>query len=233
MTKNPNGSSSAIQPGLPQIPTTSISAAGMTVEYFAVGSGEPILFLHCTGGSSRQWHPFAEGLRGHFQVIAPDLCGYGGTSRWPGSERFGLANEVALVTALIDRLGKPMHLVGHSYGGAVALQIARRSPECLSSLTLIEPAAFHLLIDGDNADELAFDEIMDIAATIARAVNCGYRSMLPCAHWGRAAHCRKPNDPGRLRGDNRPYPASWRHRDLGLKQRLATCRRCRALPANR
>jgi pimeloyl-ACP methyl ester carboxylesterase len=173
MTKNPNGSSSAIQRGLPQIPTTSISAAGMTVEYFAVGSGEPILFLHCTGGSSRQWHPFAAGLRGHFQVIAPDLCGYGGTSRWPGSERFSLANEVALVTALIDRFGGPMHVVGHSYGGAVALQIARRCPECLNSLTLIEPAAFHLLIDGDRADELAFDEIMDIAATIARAVNCG------------------------------------------------------------
>jgi pimeloyl-ACP methyl ester carboxylesterase len=173
MTKNPNGSSSAIQPGLPQIPTTSISAAGMTVEYFAVGSGEPILFLHCTGGSSRQWHPFAAGLRGHFQIIAPDLCGYGGTSHWPGSERFSLANEVALVTALIDRFGGPMHVVGHSYGGAVALQIARRCPECLNSLTLIEPAAFHLLIDGDRADELAFDEIMDIAATIARAVNCG------------------------------------------------------------
>jgi pimeloyl-ACP methyl ester carboxylesterase len=173
MTKNRNSSSSAIQPVPPQIQTTSIGVAGMTVEYFAVGSGEPILFLHCSGGSSRQWHPFAEGLRGHFQVIAADLCGYGGTSHWPGSERFSLANEVALMTALIDRLGKPMHLVGHSYGGAVALQIARRCPECLSSLTLIEPAAFHLLIDGDNADELAFDEIMDIAATIARAVNCG------------------------------------------------------------
>jgi pimeloyl-ACP methyl ester carboxylesterase len=173
MTKNRHSSSSAIQPVPPQIQTTSISVAGMSVGYFAVGSGEPILFLHSTGSSSRQWYPFAEMLRGRFQAVAPDLCGYGGTSRWPGTERFGLANEVALVTALIDRLGKPMHLVGHSYGGAVALQIARRCPECLSSLTLIEPAAFHLLIDGDNADELAFDEIMDIAATIARAVNCG------------------------------------------------------------
>jgi pimeloyl-ACP methyl ester carboxylesterase len=173
MTMSPNISPSAAHPLPLQIPMTSISAAGMTVEYFVVGSGEPILFLHCTGGSSRQWHPFAEMLRGRFQVIAPDLCGYGGTSRWPGSERFGLANEVALVTALIDRFGKPMHLVGHSYGGAVALQIARRCPECLSSLTLVEPAAFHLLIDGDGADDLAFDEIMDIATTIARAINSG------------------------------------------------------------
>ena len=173
MIGKPDISPSLAQPVPLQIQTTNISVAGMNVEYFAVGSGEPILFLHCTGSSSRQWYPFAEMLRGRFQVIAPDLCGYGKTSRWPGSGRFCLANEVALITALIDRFGRPMHVVGHSYGGAVALQIARRCPECVSSLTLIEPAAFHLLIDGDRADELAFDEIMDIAATIARAVNCG------------------------------------------------------------
>jgi pimeloyl-ACP methyl ester carboxylesterase len=157
----------------PDMATRRISAAGGSVGYFAVGDGEPILLLHCTGSSSRQWYALAEALQTRFQVIAPDLCGYGQTSHWPGTGRFSLAKEVALVTALIDHFGKPMHVVGHSYGGAVALQIARRCPECLTSLTLIEPAAFHLLLDGDDDDELAFEEIMSIGASIARAVGCG------------------------------------------------------------
>jgi pimeloyl-ACP methyl ester carboxylesterase len=150
-----------------------VSAGDMTVAYFSVGSGEPVVLLHCTGGSNKQWLPLAEILRTRFEVIAPDLCGYGETSHWPGAGPFSLLSEVALVTALIDRAGKPVHLVGHSYGGAVALQVARRSPECLTSLTLIEPAAFHLLLDGDHADDRACEEIMDVGAAIARAVNCG------------------------------------------------------------
>jgi pimeloyl-ACP methyl ester carboxylesterase len=150
-----------------------VAAGDMNLAYFAIGRGEPIMLLHCTGGSNKQWHALAETLSTRFEVVAPDLCGYGDTSHWPGSQPFSLLSEVGLITALVDRLGKPVHLVGHSYGGAVALQVARCRPECLTSLTLIEPAAFHLLLDGDETDERASEEIMDIGAAIQRAVNCG------------------------------------------------------------
>ncbi len=152
---------------------TSIDVGDINFRYFVAGTGEPIVLLHCTGGSGRQWADLCEALRTSFQVIAPDLCGYGSTTHWPGAGTFNLAVEADLVGALIDKLEKPAHIVGHSFGGAVALQLALRYPQHLKSLTLIEPAAFHLLRDGDDEDERAFRQISEVAATVANGVNCG------------------------------------------------------------
>jgi pimeloyl-ACP methyl ester carboxylesterase len=151
----------------------SLDVGDVNLKYFVVGSGEPIVLLHCTGGSGRQWAELAELLRTDFQVIAPDLCGYGGTTHWPGVGPFNLAVEADLVCALIDAFKRPVHLVGHSFGGAVALKLALRYPEHLKSLTVIEPASFHLLRHGDDMDDLAFRQISEVAAIIANAVNCG------------------------------------------------------------
>jgi pimeloyl-ACP methyl ester carboxylesterase len=152
---------------------TSIDVGDINLKYFIIGTGEPIVLLHCTGGSGRQWAELAEALRANFQVLAPDLCGYGGTTHWPGNGTFNLAIEADLVGALVDKLKKPAHIVAHSFGGAVALQLALRYPQHVKSLTLIEPAAFHLLRDGDDEDERALRQISEVAATVADAVNCG------------------------------------------------------------
>jgi pimeloyl-ACP methyl ester carboxylesterase len=150
-----------------------IDAGGISLKYYAAGIGEPLVLLHCTAGSGRQWSAMAQALRSDFRVIAPDLCGYGGTAHWPGNGTFNLAIEADLVAALLDMLGQPAHIVGHSYGGAVALQFASRHPRYLKSLTLIEPASFHLLRDGDEVDERAFRQISEVGAVVANAVNCG------------------------------------------------------------
>ena len=150
-----------------------IDAGGISLKYFAAGIGEPVVLLHCTAGSGRQWADVAEALRSDFRVIAPDLCGYGGTTHWPGNGTFNLAVEADLVAALLDMLGKPAHIVGHSYGGAVALQFASRHPRYVKTLTLIEPASFHLLRDGDDIDERGFREISEIGNTVVNALNCG------------------------------------------------------------
>ena len=151
----------------------SIDVGGISCQYSAVGAGEPIVLLHCTGHSGRQWAELAAAFRTDFEVMAPDLCGYGGTAHWPGSGTFNLGVEADLISAVVEKLNRPVHLVGHSFGGAVALQLALRHPEHLRSLTLIEPAAFHLLCDGDDEDERALRQISEIATTIASAVNCG------------------------------------------------------------
>lgn len=153
--------------------TARIDVGDINVNYFAVGAGEPIVLLHCTGGSGRQWTELAEALQANFRVIAPDLCGYGETTHWPGNGTFNLAVEADLVAALIDKLKKPAHIVGHSFGGAVALQLALRYPQHLKSLTLIEPAAFHLLRGGDEVDDGALRQISEVGTTIVNAVNCG------------------------------------------------------------
>lgn len=75
--------------------------------------------------------------------------------------------------SLMGRLDEPVHLVGHSYGGAVALHVARTRPERVRSLTLVEPSAFHLLRDGDEADGAALAEIVDVAVDVRLALAYG------------------------------------------------------------
>src|SRR5262245_30518704 len=132
----------------------------------------PIVLLHCSGSSGAQWRSFAASLGERYQAVAPDLIGYGAAAPWSGGE-FSLAREAAAVRSVIGRLQQPVHLVGHSYGGAVALHIARTRPELLRSLTLIEPSAFHLLRGGDVTDLAGLREIETVAADTRASLLAG------------------------------------------------------------
>lgn len=133
---------------------------------------EPVVLLHCSGSSGAQWRVLAAQLGERHRVVAPDLIGYGSAAPWAGGE-FSLAKEAAEVRSVIGRLHEPVHLVGHSYGGAVALHIARTRPELVRSLTLIEPTAFHLLRNGDAIDAAALAEITAVAADAQAALLAG------------------------------------------------------------
>jgi pimeloyl-ACP methyl ester carboxylesterase len=134
------------------------------------GKGAPVVLLHASGSSGTQWRSLAARLATRYHVFAPDLIGYGSTPGWNGRGGFCLAHEAALVRGLLGGLGEPAHLIGHSYGGAVALQVARTRPELLRSLTVIEPVAFHLLRDGDAVDGAALREIEGVAAAVSHAL---------------------------------------------------------------
>lgn len=142
-----------------------IEISGTHVELLEQGAGEPVVLLHSSASSSAQWRALAGRLNARYRVMAPDLHGYGGTAHWPGDDAFTLAQESRIVHALLGRVGGAAHLVGHSYGGAVALHVARQRPDLLRSLTVIEPVAFHLLDDAM--------EIRMVASDVAKAVACG------------------------------------------------------------
>jgi pimeloyl-ACP methyl ester carboxylesterase len=118
----------------------------------------PVLLLHSGGLSSRQWDRLASHLSPSFRVLAPDFLGYGRSRTWPRDAPFGLDDDASVIEALLDGLGEPAHLVGHSYGGLVALRIALRRE--VRSLALYEPVAFGVLHDGEDPDALA-----DLATT--------------------------------------------------------------------
>lgn len=147
-----------------------IEVSGSRVEYLEEGRGEPLVLLHSSGGSGAQWRALVERLSPRYRVLAPDLYGYGATAPWPGRGPLRLACEAQIVRAMLSRAGAPAHLVGHSYGGAVALHVARESGAQLRSLTLIEPVAFHLL---RGRDPRALAEITAVAARVAAATACG------------------------------------------------------------
>src|SRR5262245_44083858 len=134
---------------------------------------ETVVLLHCSGSSGAQWRALAAQLGTRYDVIAPDLYGYGAGVPWSGERNFSLAEEAAPILSILGLLGEPAHLVGHSYGGAVALHIARTRPELLGSLTLIEPSAFHLLRGGDPIDLAALREITAVATHACVALASG------------------------------------------------------------
>ncbi len=132
-----------------------------------------VVALHCSGGGGRQWRRLAERLAPDHRLIAPDLIGSDGGGAWEGQAIFSLADEAASIIALIDRLEGPVHLVGHSYGGGLALHIAARRPERLASLSLYEPSAFHLLRTMGPPGRAALREIQAIAGAIHTGLSEG------------------------------------------------------------
>ena len=138
-----------------------------------------VVALHCSGAGGYQWRRLAGVLGAHFQMVAPDLIGCGAEPHWTGVHPFRAADEASRVVDIIDAAESPVHLVGHSYGGGVALRVAAERPDRIASLTLYEPVAFHLLRTAGVAERAAFDEIMAFARQIDRAVLCG-------AYWAAA-----------------------------------------------
>src|SRR5262245_12500855 len=106
---------------------------------------EPVIALHCSGAGAAQWRGLRDALGADYELNAPEHYGCESAGPWTGAHAFSLADEAARTIALIDESEHRVHLVGHSYGGGVALHVALARPEKLASLTLYEPSAFHLL----------------------------------------------------------------------------------------
>ncbi len=156
-----------------------IEAQGAQVSYIEAGSGEPVVLLHSSVSSGVQWRSLIEVLQPRCHVMAPDLYGYGASDPWPGQGRLKLADEAAIVEQLAAKCGGPIHLVGHSYGGAVALRLALTRPELLRSLTVIEPVSFHLLWNSDPMGVRFYGEVRELADAIWAAVaNGNYREAM-------------------------------------------------------
>src|SRR5215470_12039457 len=130
-----------------------------------------VVLIPCSAGSARQWKALAEQLPG-FDPLPLDLWGHGSHDRWHGAGPLSLAEEAAAIHEACPD-GMPFHLVGHSYGGGVALRFALSHPQRLRSLTLIEPSSFHILKDAQATDAHLLEEIRAVAAAVNHGVTCG------------------------------------------------------------
>jgi pimeloyl-ACP methyl ester carboxylesterase len=134
-------------------------------------SSERVVLIHCSASSWRQWQALASQLAG-FHPIPLNLWGHGNHHGWHGAGPLGLAEEAeAIREACPD--SAPFHLIGHSYGGGVALNFALRHSERLLSLTLIEPNCFHVLKAADKSEAHLLDEIRSVAQAVNHGVICG------------------------------------------------------------
>lgn len=121
------------------------------IQMFRGGEGPPLLFLHAGGGGG--WFPLHERLSRRFEVFAPDHPGFGISDVLEDVE--DVDDLVYHYLALMDRLGleSPV-IVGHSFGGWVAAELAVHSPERVSGLVLLTPAG--LRIPGHMIADLFF-----------------------------------------------------------------------------
>lgn len=100
--------------------------------------GMPILCLHGHPGTGRCMSVFSDYLSPHFQIIAPDLRGYG---RSRTTQSFGMEQHLDDLSALLNRLGQPCLLLGWSLGGILAMELALQHPKQIAGLVLISTAA--------------------------------------------------------------------------------------------
>ena len=147
-----------------------LDIAGRPVWYRDTGAGESVVALHSSASSGKQWQDLGTLLAGDFRVLAPDLYGYGKAADWSGPAPLQLADDVAIVAAMAALGEGAIHLVGHSYGGVVALRAVMDGRVPVRSLTLFEPVAFYLLRDGTAADQPLWREASRVAGAVRIAV---------------------------------------------------------------
>ena len=152
-----------------QLPTS--ATVSRLPHYRESGSGPFVLCIHSFSSSSSQYQALMQRLAPRFHVVAADLYGHGRSPSWFGERRFTLADEAAPLEALLPD-DVPVHLVGHSYGAAVALRIAAANRVRVRSMALYEPTMWGTLshlCPGDPATleiEAVRDETMQL-------IDCG------------------------------------------------------------
>jgi pimeloyl-ACP methyl ester carboxylesterase len=151
---------------------TILGEADGQIAYSDAGAGEPVVMLHCSSASGSEWRSLATRLGEGWRTIAVDQWGCGESAAWPGRRPFSLQEEAEPVVAILRTLGGRAQVVGHSYGAAVALKVARMAPKLVSSLTLVEPSCFHVLNDAPAAEELVA-EVLGVGAAVAKACSAG------------------------------------------------------------
>lgn len=122
-----------------------------------------VVLLHSSQSASSQWRQLIKQMQGKAQIIAIDLLGYGQAPQPEQSVHFRFAQELprihrALQNANVD---KPIQLIGHSYGGALALAFAVNNPELIERIAVYEPVSFHVLPE-DSPGMLEIREVNDL-----------------------------------------------------------------------
>ncbi|HET8626260.1 MAG TPA: alpha/beta fold hydrolase, partial [Thermomicrobiales bacterium] len=132
---------------------------GLRLAYVLAGpaGATPLVFLHGLGGSQSTWQAVLGDLAGRFRVCALDLPGHGRSDKpAPAETDYSVRGLAAAVGQALDALGlAPAVLVGHSLGGAVALQLALDRPGAVRGLVLVDSAGLGDEVNPELLDRIA------------------------------------------------------------------------------
>jgi pimeloyl-ACP methyl ester carboxylesterase len=143
------------------------SNSPITVDYLEAGSSGPVVMLvHSSVSGARQWRRLMDDLKGQFRVRAVNLFGYGKTPPWPAEAIQSLDDQARLVEAALPANADEIYLVGHSFGGSVAMKAAARLVGRVAKLVLLETNPFYLLAQSGRVE--AFAEAMELCNCIKK-----------------------------------------------------------------
>lgn len=136
------------------------------VDFIETGSGRLVLLLHSSVAGVRQWKALMSDHGDQFHFRAPHLIGYGANPVWSGPASQSLADQAHLMAEAIPDEAETVSIVGHSFGGSVAMKLAQMLGVRVDRLVLIEPNPFYLL---HAKRPEAFEEALGLRSIIKAA----------------------------------------------------------------
>jgi pimeloyl-ACP methyl ester carboxylesterase len=132
------------------------------VDYAETGSGPTVVLVPGSCSTGAAWRPIIAQWGDSFRCVTTSLLGYGGTAERRTTTDASIDHELDALEMVVHRTGGPVHLVGHSFGGMVALAAALRKRVPIASLTIIEaPVAALLRACGEDAHYASFRRMTD------------------------------------------------------------------------
>jgi pimeloyl-ACP methyl ester carboxylesterase len=142
-----------------------------SIDYVETGSGPAVLFIPGSFSTPAAWRPIQKLMPPIFRLIGTSLCGYGATPETRTHDDFGMHHELRIIEQAARRIGGPVHLVGHSFGGSVALAAALAGSIDVVSLAIFE--ANPLALFREQARKVLYQEIRTLSHEFKAAVDAG------------------------------------------------------------
>jgi len=117
------------------------------IDYDACGEGPTVVLVPGSCSTGAAWRPVIAAWNGRFRCVTTSLLGYGGTAERRTAGDPSISHEADMLESVVRAAGGGVHLVGHSFGGLVALAVALRKRASLASLVVMEAPAAELLRD--------------------------------------------------------------------------------------
>ena len=140
-----------------------LTVDGHAIDYQETGSGPAVLFVAGSFSTPAAWGGMQKRLPPGYRFIGTSICGYGATGETRSLGDFGMAHQVRVIAAVAREAGAPVHLVGHSFGGTVALAAALAGAVEVLSIATFEANPLVIMRERGRTDLFAATHAMSAA----------------------------------------------------------------------